>query len=105
MLHAGLLRDSVLLCYASSCQMQRAPRGKLLKILRLVVRKNSIMQLQIRGSTRDASRLGLVWRVPNTIRRDDGMDEPFVGHRLRAADREHLDPVTCGGGGRCNADC
>ena len=32
---AGILRDSVLLRYASWCQLQRAPRGKLLKLLRL----------------------------------------------------------------------
>jgi Transposase DDE domain len=32
---AGVLRDPVLPCYASWCQMQRTPRGKLLKLLRL----------------------------------------------------------------------
>jgi hypothetical protein len=31
---AGLLRDSVLLCYASWCYLQWAPRGKLLNLLR-----------------------------------------------------------------------
>jgi hypothetical protein len=30
---AGILRDSVLLCCASSCQLQRGPPGKLLKLL------------------------------------------------------------------------
>src|ERR1700688_4736394 len=32
---AGVLRDSVLLCRAQWCQLQRAPRSKWLKILRL----------------------------------------------------------------------
>src|ERR1700737_4520228 len=32
---AGILREPVLLCCASWCQLQRTPRGKLLKLLRL----------------------------------------------------------------------
>jgi hypothetical protein len=68
-----------------------------------VVRKNSVRQQQTRESTRDAGHRGSIWRGPHTLHRDDGVQEPFVGYRLRAADREHLDPVTCADGRRCSA--
>jgi hypothetical protein len=56
-----------------------------------VVRKYSITWQGMRRSIRDAGRPGLIWRGRHTIRNVDGVNGPFVGHGVRAADREHLD--------------